>query len=318
MSKPRIKYTIDIIKEKFSKVGYKVLDTVYVNSTTPISYECNDGHLGKIRWNNFSNGQRCNICAIGKIKYTIDDIQQFVESIGFKLLPIDQYKDNKQKLDVMCDKGHKFNICFNKLKMGTRCKLCVHDNLRFKFVDVKKEFEKNGCTLLSTEYKHCDDQLEYICKCGNISHIAYYQFKLGHRCGCVISRGENKIKNYLMRNNINYYPQKTYPDCKGKQVLHFDFLIDDKYLIEYDGSQHFTAFAKFGGENSFEQLKMRDNIKNQYCIKNNIKLLRISFKEYKKLDNILDEYIKNINKCTDIITYTNDKLYETMINNLKL
>ena len=37
----------------------------------------------------------------------------------------------------------------------------------------------------------------------------------------------------------------------------------------------------------FKSLQNRDNIKTEYALKNNIKLLRISYKEMKKVDNIL-------------------------------
>jgi len=49
--------------------------------------------------------------------------------------------------------------------------------------------------------------------------------------------------------------------------------------IEYDGIQHFKPIEYFGGEESFLSLKKRDKIKTDFCIKNNIKLLRIGYKD---------------------------------------
>jgi len=50
--------------------------------------------------------------------------------------------------------------------------------------------------------------------------------------------------------------------------------------IEYDGEQHFNEYGKdfFNAEN-LEIRKLRDSIKNDYCQKNNIQLIRISYKE---------------------------------------
>ena len=37
--------------------------------------------------------------------------------------------------------------------------------------------------------------------------------------------------------------------------------------IEYDGRQHYQPVKDFGGETEFEKIKLRDNIKNEYCKK---------------------------------------------------
>ena len=47
--------------------------------------------------------------------------------------------------------------------------------------------------------------------------------------------------------------------------------------IEYDGKQHFSQYDFFGGEEGFETIKKHDNIKNEFCKNNNIKLLRIPY-----------------------------------------
>ena len=54
--------------------------------------------------------------------------------------------------------------------------------------------------------------------------------------------------------------------------------------------------------------KNNDNIKTKYCKDNNIKLLRISYKELTHINKIIDEYINNIDS-KKTITFTNDDLY---------
>jgi hypothetical protein len=44
--------------------------------------------------------------------------------------------------------------------------------------------------------------------------------------------------------------------------------------IEYDGQQHHVPVW---GEEGFEKVKRNDKIKNQYCKKNGIKLIRIPY-----------------------------------------
>jgi len=63
-------------------------------------------------------------------------------------------------------------------------------------------------------------------------------------CGCIRSVGENIIKNTLQQNNINFQQEYYFYNLKHEQYLRFDFFIDNKYLIEFDGIQHFYAVKK--------------------------------------------------------------------------
>ena len=71
--------------------------------------------------------------------------------------------------------------------------------------------------------------------------------------------------------------------------LRFDFAIFDsnnlKCLIECDGDHHFdtSTFYSNVGNCSFEKIKEYDDRKNNYCIENNIKLIRIPYKSHKKI-----------------------------------
>jgi very-short-patch-repair endonuclease len=57
--------------------------------------------------------------------------------------------------------------------------------------------------------------------------------------------------------------------------LPFDFYVPStKTVIEYDGQQHFVPVW---GQESFENVQRTDKIKNQYCKKNGIKLIRIPY-----------------------------------------
>ena len=58
--------------------------------------------------------------------------------------------------------------------------------------------------------------------------------------------------------------------------------------IEYDGIQHFEPKDFFGGEESFSKLKEHDSIKSNYCMENNIRLLRIPYFQYEEIENILE------------------------------
>ena len=96
-----------------------------------------------------------------------------------------------------------------------------------------------------------------------------------------ISLGERKIQEILFDNNISFIREATFGTClfeDTKYPAKFDFYINNKYLIEYDGEQHFSA--KNRGWNTEEQLiktQEHDAYKNQWCKDNNIPLIRIPY-----------------------------------------
>ena len=105
---------------------------------------------------------------------------------------------------------------------------------------------------------------------------------------CNNSIGENLIEIFLKNNNINYIREKRFNDCINKEKLPFDFYLEDlNTCIEFDGLQHFKSIEFFGGDKAFEIRKQNDKIKNEYCLKSNIRLIRISYKEIKNINNIL-------------------------------
>jgi hypothetical protein len=96
--------------------------------------------------------------------------------------------------------------------------------------------------------------------------------------------GELLIENLLNKNKIKYVKQHKFLDCNNKgtgsscKKLPFDFYLKDKNAtIEYDGVQHFMSNKFFGGDEGFLRRKQLDKIKNQYCKKNGIKLIRIPY-----------------------------------------
>ena len=102
------------------------------------------------------------------------------------------------------------------------------------------------------------------------------------------SKGELKIREFLSKNNVEFIQQKRFDDCAYINPLPFDFYIEKlNTCIEYDGKQHFEPIEIFGGNREFTLTKIRDNIKTEYCLNNNIKLIRIPYWEYNNIEQIL-------------------------------
>lgn len=161
------------------------------------------------------------------------------------------------------------------------------------------------------------DQPEYInckmgswwlceCDCGNEIIVAYVHLKDGHTqsCGCLASKGEMQIKKILIKNEVSFIPQYFFEDCispETKRRLKFDFAIFDRShklfcLIEFDGNQHYYGF-RFSkdpkkNEERFRRLKLYDQVKNEYCEQNNIRLIRIPYWDINSIERILDTHLK--------------------------
>ena len=144
-------------------------------------------------------------------------------------------------------------------------------------------------TVLYDTQKRRNHRVVWMCKCDcgrevertSDSLIQQDTFSCGH---CNRSMGSIRIEQILKENNIKYELEKAFSDLKGKNNMpfRFDFYLPEyNRLIEFDGIQHYKERTIFS--DTLEIIQQRDLIKNQYCINNNIPLVRIP---YWKLDKI--------------------------------
>ena len=72
------------------------------------------------------------------------------------------------------------------------------------------------------------------------------------------------------------------------------YYVNNKYLIEYDGEQHFKKDSIF----NYEYTHKHDLMKTQWCKENNIPLIRIPYTHYNDLciEDLLLETSKFIEK----------------------
>lgn len=58
--------------------------------------------------------------------------------------------------------------------------------------------------------------------------------------------------------------------------------------------QHFKAIDYFGGNEALNDTKYRDNVKNNYCKQNNIKLIRIPYWDFSNLEEVLQQELSEV------------------------
>ncbi len=136
------------------------------------------------------------------------------------------------------------------------------------------------------------------CDCGNTilvktSHLEYKNGTELHTtsCGCIVSKGEEKIAKILNNNNIKFNKQYTYNDLLSPKgyPLKYDFLVDNRFLLEFDGIQHYEEWSR--SATTLKERQLYDKIKNEYAKSHNIPLKRIPYWDFDKitLENIMDD-----------------------------
>ena len=162
---------------------------------------------------------------------------------------------------------------------------------RFTKLLVIKDLHKNNAQGANIWLCECD--------CGNLCEAASIDLLRGDKksCGCLKSTGELIILQILRENNISFEYQKIFLNCKDKKPLPFDFYINNKFLLEFDGKQHYEYYSTgWYNEENFKIIKKHDEIKNYYCKINNIPLKRIPYWELENLsieDIMGDKFLIN-------------------------
>lgn len=166
--------------------------------------------------------------------------------------------------------------CIAKKRRSDAC----HEKIN-KYIGVKY----GNLTVLETYRKDRRTWAKCMCDCGCIHEAVIDALKRGNTssCGCKknSSKMENVITKYLIKSNIEFDRQHTFPDCTYKRVLQFDFgLFDSNHnlvcLIECQGIQHYIKQPNGFGD---QQREITDPIKKKYCKDNDIKLYEIKYNE---------------------------------------
>lgn len=199
----------------------------------------------------------------------------------------DYSKKNKGYWICKCDCGNEKIVKTNLLTSGQTqsCGCLLKEILHEKRIDLTNQRFGKLIALYpiikitpsnkEVTYWHCK------CDCGNEKDIIPAHLVNGatKSCGCVHSLQEENIIKLLKENNIPFEYQYSFKDIKQYK---FDFYINNKYIIEFDGKQHFLyCEAGWNTKENFQATRTRDLIKNKHCFEHNIPLIRIPYnKEY--------------------------------------
>ena len=216
------------------------------------------------------------------------------------------YVNNQTEVIIVCPIHGEFPQTPANHLNGKGCKLCGikkqannHKLTKEEFIKRSNEVHGEGAYDYS-KVEYVDMKTDVIIVCPK--HGDFPQTPNSHiysRAGCPKCKnnykGEIAVRNFLIKNGIEFVEQKKFNDCKDLKALPFDFYVPKYNLcIEFDGVQHFKpyGFSKNITEEekikNFEYVRNHDNIKHEYCKKNGIALLRLN--HLKTVEEKLSEY----------------------------
>jgi len=297
------RYTDETFKRKMKEIN-PMIDILgeYKRAHSKLEWRCKtclNKHMSKP--NSLLSGNGCRICSTkethDKQRKTTDEFKDEVYSIvGNDYKVMSEYKGTEIKIELKHQKcGYSFDMTPHNFLGGQRCPEC-NGGVRRK---TTKYFNEQVKKATNNEYEFVDQykgnnkkvKFKHVL-CGRTFKTTPDSF-LTQKTGCpycfFMSKGELEVKRILEKHNIKFVQQKTFDDLKHEAKLRFDFYLTDfNYCIEYDGKQHFEPLEHWGGKKEFEKIRIRDSLKNNYCARKNINLLRVHYRT-KDIEGLIKE-----------------------------
>ena len=249
------------------------------------------------------SGSGCKECAkisrsVILTKPTEDLIKQFQDIHGdfYDYSQVDN-KGSHIKVKIICPIHGEFLQEPNSHLKGIGCPSCGYERTQVSnnertnelirtFADRAEKIHGKFYDYSEVDIKKSNEKVIIICP----KHGEFLQKPNDHLQGngcptCKESRGVKFVTTILRKYNIEYVREKKFKDCvnisgggRYCRQLPFDiFIPSQNTIIEYDGKQHYEPIKHFGGEEQFQKQQRLDQIKNNYCRDNGIKLIRIPY-----------------------------------------
>lgn len=294
---------------KQNNLSCKLVSDDFKRTTDVATFQCGCGNMYDTPIKKFLYRQKwqCNTCGIEMRRksriISFEEAACLFKNYGLTLLSTEINNCNDKLLCKNAD-GYYGLKTYHSLKNGNTFDIVSKHN-PYSIQNIKHyiDIHNLSCDIISDEYLNARTRLTFVCECGNFYETTWQSFVTNHNDRCPVctskqSRYSLMVENYLKDKNLTYTKEYSFKDCKDNHVLLFDFAVVDEdsfILIEVDGETHYVP--SWQGEEGLKRQQKRDEIKNEYCDLNNIKLIRIPYWEFndktytEKLDKELSDII---------------------------
>ena len=298
---------IERANEVHGEGTYDYSKVVYVNNHTDVIIICPKHGDFPVKPYNHLLGQGCKKCTYEKLSNERRMTkEEFIEKANqvhgkgtydySKVIYININTDVTIICPIHGDFPQKPNNHINGARGCPFCKGGVKLTTE-EFIKRARKKHGNEYDYSKVDYKNNHTEVIIVCP----KHGDFPQTPNDHLNGsgcskCNKNKGEESIRKFLIEKGIEFEEQKKFEGCEYKRQLKFDFYLPKYNLcIESDGNVHSDKInwnGKMTNEEMEKELKLtqhRDNIKNEFCKKNGIILLRVN--NLKAYDEI-SEYFK--------------------------
>lgn len=268
----------------------------FINTRTKIDVRCKIcGYEYKVSPNSLCRGVGCPKC-VGLAKKTTEEFKNEMYYINPKIAVLGEYTNSKGKILVRCkDCNNEWYSTPNSLLCGRGCGKCS-GHLRITNEDfIKKMNVIHPKIQVIGTYKNNHTRVKCFCNRCKRYFYGMPHSMINAKSGCLYcsksnSRGEIAVLDWLTKNNIEFIKEYRFKECRNKYPLPFDFYLPKRNtIIEFDGKQHYEKCDYFNGELGYLQTINNDRIKDRFCNKNKINLIRIPYWEIDNIDTILND-----------------------------
>ena len=303
---PRKKTTEQFISQanKAHKNAYTYTKTKYTTAHEKVVVTCRHHGDFKVSANNHihkTKRQGCPKCVKERERRRLSDTK---DSWIAKALKVHGQKYDYSKVDYFGTSTKVEIVCLacakpflqtpNSHIQGAGCPLCgvnkFPENKKTKedFISDAKKVHFNKYDYSEVEYINCKRKVIVLCPSHGKFRVTPDKHLSSHQ-GCPKcssqSYPELLIQQELKNRGIKYIVEHSFDDCVYKGTLRFDFFLPEhQCLIEYDGRQHFDSTSPYFSKD----LVKRDQIKNEFCVKKGLHLIRLSNPDLKYLNDFLN------------------------------
>ena len=267
---------LDLQKFAKKKKG-KLLSREYINANTKYWWQCHKKHEFPATFSSLKNqGTWCPKCS-KNARLLISEVKAEALRRGIKILS-NSYKNAKARLKVRCSCGMIWHTNYDSIKSGRKCQDCAR-NKKYDLNRLRAEAAQRKGRCLAKVYNGAREPVMWECESGHRWPATPSQVIRGSWCPmCDTSKAENMCRVAMESLFGVRFNQVRFTDLvnrsTGRKLQIDGYNRIKKLAFEHDGAQHFREVAHFKDQRSLADRKRLDAIKNRWCKKNGILLIR--------------------------------------------